>query len=61
MTSRLARMTRLMVRRNDFSLRCCGQYRRGRYLKCEWPGDGQSVDMVGSFLAVMKLFACGNV
>ena len=26
-----------------------------RYLKCEWPDDGQSVAVVGSFLATMKL------
>ena len=26
--------------------------------ECEWPDDGQSVAVVGSFLATMKLFAC---
>ena len=59
--SRLATPTRLTMRRTDFSLRRWDSAGVCAIWNAKWDGDGQSVDIVGSFLAVMKLFACGNL
>ena len=61
MTSRLVNPTSLAMRRIDFSLRRWGERRRVRRLNARWLEDGPSVDIVGSFLAIMKLFVCGTL
>ena len=51
---RLETPTRLTMRRTDFSLRRWDSAGVCAIWYAKWDGDGQSVDTVGSFLAVWR-------